>query len=94
MNFQNINKLQKNDKVALVSPSSTVASVFTPLFDLGVQRLMEVFALTPVIFPHCQNTHASYQDKAEDLHRLLVILRSKRLWRVWVGMIKSSSYAI
>ncbi len=63
-----LNKIQKNDRVAIVSPSSPVAGFFPWVFELGLERVRSVFNLDPIIMPHCLNTKANQADKAKDLH--------------------------
>ena len=46
------NRLEKGDKVAIVSPSRLSASVFPKLFKLGVDNLRRFFELDPIISPH------------------------------------------
>ena len=60
--------LKKADKVAIVSPSSTVAGVFPWVFEQGLERLRSHFHLEAVVMPHCLNTKATQKDKAKDLH--------------------------
>ena len=45
-------RLEKNDRVAIVSPSRLSASVFPKLFKLGVENIRRFFELDPVVFPH------------------------------------------
>lgn len=48
--------LCRGDRVAIVSPSAGLASVFPWVYQLGLQRLREVFQLEPVEFPNvCQS---------------------------------------
>lgn len=60
--------LKKKDKVAILSPSSTIAGVFTWVFEQGLERLRNEFSFEPVLMPNCLNTDASAKDKASDLH--------------------------
>lgn len=61
-------KIKKNDRVAIVSPSSPVAGVFPWVFEQGLERLRTIFNLEPVVMPHCLNTKATQANKASDLH--------------------------
>ena len=45
-------RLEKDDKVAIVSPSSTIASVYPKILKLGIRNIRRFFDLDPVIFPH------------------------------------------
>jgi muramoyltetrapeptide carboxypeptidase LdcA involved in peptidoglycan recycling len=60
--------LQSGDHVAIVSPSSTIAGVFTWVFEQGLDRMRKVFQLKPVVMPHALNTNATQADRASDLH--------------------------
>ena len=62
-------KLKRNDRVAILSPSSTLAGMFPWVFEQGLDRLKTVFQLEPVIMPNCLNLNATQQDRADDLHR-------------------------
>lgn len=61
-------KLRTNDKVAILSPSSTLAGTFPWVFEQGLERLKSIFNLEPFIMPNCLNIHATQQDRADDLH--------------------------
>lgn len=62
------NKINKNDKVAILSPSSPAAGFFPWVFEQGLERLRSIFHLEPQIMPNCLNKKASQEDKANDLH--------------------------
>ncbi len=51
MKFKIPSKLQKGDKVAIISPSAGLPSVFPWVYELGLKRLQEVFQLEPIEFP-------------------------------------------
>lgn len=57
-----------NNKVAIVSPSSTLAGVFPWVFEQGLMRITTLFGLEPIIMPNCLNITATQKDKAADLH--------------------------
>lgn len=51
MNFKTPSKLKKGDKVAIISPSTGLPSIFPWVYELGLKRLREVFQLEPIEFP-------------------------------------------
>lgn len=51
MNFTIPHRLQKGDKVAILSPSAGLPSIFPWVYELGLKRLREVFQLEPIEFP-------------------------------------------
>lgn len=51
MKFKIPSKLQKGDKVAIISPSAGLPFVFPWVYELGLKRLREVFQLEPIEFP-------------------------------------------
>lgn len=61
-------KLKAHDKVAILSPSSTIAGVFTWVFEQGLERLKSQFHLEAVLMKNCLNVNASQKDRADDLH--------------------------
>ena len=61
-------KLKRNDRVAILSPSSTLAGTSPWVFEQGLERLKTVFQLEPVIMRNCLNLNATQQDRADDLH--------------------------
>lgn len=64
--------MQSGDRVAIVSPSSGVASDFHNVFSLGVSRLCDLFDLEPVIFPTARQGSGFLADhpraRAADIH--------------------------
>ena len=62
-------KLKRKDRVAILSPSSTLAGTFPWVFEQGLERLKTVFELEPVIMPNCLILNATQQDRADDLHK-------------------------
>ncbi|MBX8638154.1 MAG: LD-carboxypeptidase [Thermoplasmata archaeon] len=67
------NRLEKGDKVAIVSPSRLSASVFPKLFKLGVDNLRRFFELDPIISPHAtlsiEQGYLHPELRAQDLNR-------------------------
>ena len=67
------NRLEKGDKVAIVSPSRLSASVFPKLFKLGVDNIRRFFELDPIISPHAtlsiEQGYLHPELRAQDLNR-------------------------
>ena len=63
-----LDKLQRGDKVAILSPSSGLAAVFPWVFDLGIERLKTEFDLVPIEYPTTRMTAASPQLRAIDIN--------------------------
>jgi muramoyltetrapeptide carboxypeptidase LdcA involved in peptidoglycan recycling len=61
-------KPRPGDRVAVVSPSSGLPAVFPDVYELGLRRLREVFALEPVEYPTTRVMDADPRDRARDLH--------------------------
>lgn len=62
-----LSKLQPGDKVAIVSPSFAAPGKFPAVYELGLQRLRDIFNLEPVEFPTTKKVGASTEDRAKDL---------------------------
>ena len=60
-------KLSKGDKVAVVSPSLAASGIWQHVYELGLQRLREVFELEPVAYPSTANLDATIEEKSRDL---------------------------
>ncbi len=58
--------LQPGDKVAIVSPSAGIPSIFPWVYEQGVSRIREIFQLDPVEFPTALKSpeHLSKNPKA------------------------------
>lgn len=65
--MQKLPKLQQGDKVAIVSPSFAAPGMFPTAYELGLQRLRDVFGLVPVEYPTTKKLGASTQERAKDL---------------------------
>lgn len=65
--MKRLSKLQKGDKIAIVSPSFAAPGMFPAVYELGLQRLKEVFNLEPVEFPSTKKLGASTQERSKDL---------------------------
>lgn len=60
-------KLQKGDRVAIVSPSFAASAVWPHVHELGLKRLREVFGLESVMYPATAKLDATLEEKANDL---------------------------
>lgn len=67
MKFAQLPKLQKGDKVAILSPSFAAPGVWPHVYQLGLERLKTIFGLEPVEFPTTARVGASSEDRAKDL---------------------------
>ncbi len=65
--MKNLSKLRPGDKIAIVSPSFAAPGKFPAVYELGLQRLREVFHLEPVEFPTTKQLGASTEDRTTDL---------------------------
>jgi muramoyltetrapeptide carboxypeptidase LdcA involved in peptidoglycan recycling len=62
-----LQKLTKGDKVAVLSPSFAAPGKWPHVYQLGLQRLQEVFQLVPVEFPATSKLGASSEERIKDL---------------------------
>ncbi|MBF2055059.1 MAG: LD-carboxypeptidase [Candidatus Sericytochromatia bacterium] len=62
-----LSKLKPGDKVAVLSPSFGAAGTWPHVYQLGLQRLREVFKLSHVAFPATTKIGASTAERAQDL---------------------------
>ncbi|WP_254839055.1 S66 family peptidase [Natronomonas marina] len=64
--------LSPGDRVAVVAPSSGGAHDASHVFELGLQRLRDVFDLEPVVYPTARQSNAFLDDspraRAADIH--------------------------
>jgi muramoyltetrapeptide carboxypeptidase LdcA involved in peptidoglycan recycling len=67
MPFLPLPKLHPGDKIAIVSPSFAAPGKWPHVYELGLQRLREVFQLEPVAFPATAKIGASGAERATDL---------------------------
>lgn len=65
--FVKLSKVQKGDKVAIVSPSFAAPGRWPDVYELGLKRLREAFELEPVEFPTTRKVGASKEERAKDL---------------------------
>ena len=62
-----LSKLRKGDQVAILSPSFAAPGAWPRVYELGLQRLKEVFGLEPVEFPTTKKIGASREERSKDL---------------------------
>lgn len=65
--FQKLPKLQKGDQIAIISPSAGLPAIFPWVQDLGLERLKDVFDLSPKEYPTTRVMGASLEDRARDV---------------------------
>lgn len=62
-----LKKLQPGDKVAILSPSFGAPGTWPHVYQLGLERLRDVFNLEPIEFTTTKQINASVKDRAKDL---------------------------
>jgi len=67
MNMIKLPKLQKGDKVAVLSPSFAAPGKFPHVYELGLERIRNTFGLEPVEFPTTRKLGASAEERSRDL---------------------------
>lgn len=67
MEFKNLPKLKKGDKVAILSPSFAAPGRWPHVYQLGLQRIQDIFGLEPVEFPTTSKIGASKEERSQDL---------------------------
>jgi len=67
MNFATLPKLQKGDKVAILSPSFAAPGRWPEVYELGLQRLRDIFGLEPVEYPATKKLGANAEERSKDL---------------------------
>lgn len=67
MEMKKLPKLQKGDKVGVLSPSFAAPGQWPSVHELGLSRVRDVFGLEPVEFPTTRKLGASGEDRARDL---------------------------
>lgn len=67
MEFKKLQKLNKGDKVAIVSPSFAAPAVWPHVHELGLKRIRELFELEPVEYPSTAKLDATTEEKSADL---------------------------
>ncbi len=65
--MKKLGKLSPGDKVAILSPSFAAPAYYPHVYQFGLQRLREIFDLTPVEYPSTTDAKATPAEKARDL---------------------------
>ena len=65
--FIKLPKLSKGDQVAVISPSAGLPAIFPWVQDLGLERLQNIFDLTPIEYPTTRTMNAPLKDRARDI---------------------------
>lgn len=65
--FKKLPKLTPGDKVAILSPSFAAPAAWPHVYELGLQRLRDLFGLEPVEYPTTKKLGASGAERAKDL---------------------------
>lgn len=65
--FQRLPKLQLGDQVGIISPSAGLPGLFPWVQDLGLERMRDVFGLTPKEYPTTRQMGSSLEDRARDV---------------------------
>lgn len=65
--FVKLQKLKPGDQVAVISPSNGLPQIFPAPFELGLNRLHNVFGLVPKEYPTTRIMGASLKDRAKDI---------------------------
>jgi muramoyltetrapeptide carboxypeptidase LdcA involved in peptidoglycan recycling len=67
LTFKKLPKLTRGDKVAILSPSFAAPGAWPHVYELGLQRLRDLFGLEPVEYPTTKKLGASGAERAKDL---------------------------
>lgn len=67
MEFVQLPKLTKGDKVAIQSPSFAAPGKWPHVYALGLKRLRDIFELEPVEYPTTKKIGVSKEERAKDL---------------------------
>jgi len=65
--MRKLQKLHKGDKVAILSPSFAAPAVWPHVYELGLERLRNVFDLEPVEYPATKKLSATGEERSRDL---------------------------
>lgn len=65
--FAKLSKLSKGDQVAVISPSAGLPGLFPWVQDLGLQRLQDIFELTPKEYPTTRKMGSTLEERAVDV---------------------------
>ncbi|MEU6377858.1 S66 peptidase family protein [Streptomyces sp. NPDC046909] len=61
-------KPSPGDRIAVISPGAGLPGLFPRPFELGLERLREVYGLVPVEYPTTRRMGASPKERADDIH--------------------------
>ncbi len=67
MTFKKLPKLKRGDKVAILSPSFAAPGIFPEVYELGLERLRDIFGLEPVEYPTTKKVGATAEERSKDL---------------------------
>lgn len=67
MNFSVLPKLVPGDRVAILSPSFAAPAAWPEVFELGLERMRDIFGLEPVLYPTTSQLNASTSNRAADI---------------------------
>ena len=67
MKFAELKKLKVGDKVAILSPSFAAPGAWPKVYELGLQRIKDVFGLEAVEYPSTRKIGASKEERMADL---------------------------
>ncbi len=67
MEFKILEKPRKGDRVAILSPSFAAPGKWPAVYQLGLQRLQDIFGLAPVEYPTTSKLGASGDERARDI---------------------------
>jgi muramoyltetrapeptide carboxypeptidase LdcA involved in peptidoglycan recycling len=65
--FVHLPKLMRGAQVAVISPSAGLPGLFPWVQDLGLERLQDIFELTPKEYPTTRTMDAPLEDRARDV---------------------------
>lgn len=65
--IKKLTKLQRGDKIAVLSPSFAAPGLFPHVFELGLKRIRTIFELEPVEYPTTRKLNASTKERFHDL---------------------------
>lgn len=67
MDFTILSKLKKGDKIAILSPSFAAPGRWPHVYELGCQRIRDIFGLEPVEYPTTRKIGANAEERSKDL---------------------------
>lgn len=65
--FIQLPKIKPGDQVGVISPSAGLPELFPWVFDLGLERLKDIYGLNPVEYPTTRKMNSSLEDRARDI---------------------------